>query len=260
MAGLGFVWEEMISGLQPPRVITIIGGGGKTSLMYYLQSGLNLVGLMAVAATTTKLCREASCCYVPIASLAEGCEAVETVLGQDRLITLVAGVAAGESAKMAGISPDWIDRLAGRFPDTVFLVEGDGSAGKPLKGHLAHEPVIPASSGLVIAVVGIDALGVPLTEVGVHRPERVTELTGVEPGMPVTVQSVVRLLLHPDGYLRQCPPASRVVPFINKVESPEQHRQAQKLAAAILAGRHPQVEAVVIGSVRRQAFRRVVAE
>jgi len=259
VSGLNDVWGELIFGLRSPRIVTMIGGGGKTSLMYCLQAGLYRAGRTAVAATTTKLSRDSSCRFAPIASLAEGYDAVESALRHGALITLVAGVAAGDPAKMAGIPPEWIDRLATRFPDTVFLVEGDGSAGRPLKGHLAHEPVIPAASGLVIAVVGVDALGTPLNAAA-HRPDRIAELTGAEPGSPVSARLVAELLLHPQGYLRRCPPASRVVPFINKVESPERRALARELATVILERRHPRVDTVVIGSVRQQEFERVVAE
>lgn len=241
-------------------MVAIIGGGGKTSLMVYLQEDLLANGLTAVAATTTRLARLSSCCFRPIASLEEGCGAVEDALRRSEPVTLVAGEAAGEPNKLAGIPPEWVDRLAARFGDTVFIVEGDGSAGRSLKGHLAHEPVIPAASGLVIAVVGIDILGAPLTMEKVHRPERVAQLTGAKPGAEVTVDLVARLLLHPEGYLRQCPPTSRVVLFINKVESPEQHRQAIELAEAVLAPGQNRIEAMVIGSMHRQEFFLVEAE
>lgn len=253
------VWEELLSGLRPPRIVTIIGGGGKTGLMYYLQTAWGLAGRTAIAATTTKLRRDPACRYAAITSLAEGVAAVEAALRQHERITLVAGVAAEDSAKMAGVPPEWIDCLAAGFSDTVFLNEGDGSAGRPLKGHLAYEPVIPAASGLVIAVVGVDALGAPLA-IAAHRPERAAELTRAQPDSPVNVALAARLLLHPEGYLRQCPPASRVVFFINKVESAGQDQQARELATAILAGGHPRVDAVVIGSVCRREFRQVVAE
>lgn len=57
-----------------------------------------------------------------------------------------------------GIPREWIDELAIEYPETLFIV-GDGSAGKSIKGHLAHEPVIPSRSSLVIVVVGIDSVG-----------------------------------------------------------------------------------------------------
>ncbi|MDR3561631.1 MAG: selenium cofactor biosynthesis protein YqeC [Negativicutes bacterium] len=260
MTRLQELWERLILSVKPPRVVTIIGSGGKTSLMYNLQARLAAAGLAAVATATTKLSRRSPYGYTYIQSLADGCAALDSSREPRQPIALVAGGVPGDPDKVAGLPPDWIDNLAERYIDRVFLVEGDGAAGRPLKGHLGHEPVIPAASRLVIAVVGIDAIGAPLTQAAVHRPERISELTGLLPGEPVTVGVVAKLLLQPEGYLRACPAASRMVVFINKVESPERCQQAEGLAALLLAAGHPQIDAVVIGSVLKQQFREVVAE
>ena len=134
------------------------------------------------------------------------------------------------------------------------MVEGDGSAGCSLKGHLPHEPVIPTSSRLVIPVIGVDVLGKPLNSNFVHRPERVTQMTGVPAEATITIEVVLKLLFHPEGYLKECSPNGPVLPFINKVEGPEALRQANKLAQGMLLG-HGQIEQVVIGSLMRHEFK-----
>lgn len=252
--GLHSVWESLLAGLEPPRLITLVGGGGKTSLMYYLVAGLKARGVPAVAATTTKIFPPQGGDHrvVLAGSLDEARRAVALVRESSRIVTLASS---GGGEKLVGLDPVWLDTLAAENADMVFVVEGDGAAGFPLKGHLAHEPVVPASTRLLIPVVGIDAIGQPLAAGHVHRPERAADLAGAAPGQPISTQTAARLLLHPDGYLHNCPPTARVVPFVNKAENEPDLTVAQRLAADVLAAGHPAVDGVVYGSVRAGTFR-----
>lgn len=250
------MWERLIFGLQPPRVVTIIGGGGKTSLMYYLLHRLKAAGYSAIATTTTKLSSQqrSDHYFITIKSIKDGCYAVEQVQGVREDATLVYGEDSKDQGKLVGIPRVWIDELAAQYKDTVFIVEGDGAAGKALKGHLSHEPVIPADSHLVIAVIGIDSIALELNTGSVHRPDRICELTGARRDSLVTMDVIVQLLFHEKGYLHNCPEDSEILPFINKVESIEQQKHAENLASRILAYKHPQISRVIVGSVLKEEF------
>ena len=248
------VWDSLLAGLAPPRLITLVGGGGKTSLMYYLVAGLKTQGVPAVATTTTKLLPPRGDGHrLELAdTLAAARRAVTAARESSPIITLAGGTG-GE--KLTGLDPAWLDILAAENDDLVFIVEGDGSAGLPLKGHLAHEPVVPAATRLVVPVVGVEAIGRPLAAGNVHRPDRAAVLAGAAPGQPVSVRTVARLLLHPDGYLHNCPPDAKVVPFVNKAEDTQNLAVAQRLAAEVLAAGHPATAGVIYGSVRADTFR-----
>ncbi len=243
------VWQNLV---PPAGIITIVGGGGKTSLMYYLVSGLKAAGTPVFAATTTKLLAPEGDGHraVLVRSLEECRQAVAAGSGYPGIVTLAREVVAGVVSKLAGLEPAWLDAVAAEHPAARFVVEGDGSAGLPLKGHLAYEPVVPSATKLLIPVVGADAIGRPLTGDWVHRPARAAELAGAAEGAAVTAAMIAKLLLHPEGYLHNCPPGASVVPFINKAEGRARSRAAE-LAAAVLAARHPAVSGVVVGSMRR---------
>jgi probable selenium-dependent hydroxylase accessory protein YqeC len=254
-SGLHPVWEDLTAGLPPAGIITLVGGGGKTSLMYYLASGLKAAGTTVFAATTTKLFAPEGDGHraVLVRSLAECRQAVAEWGGFSGTVTLAREVVAGTASKLAGLEPEWLDTVAGENPAARFVVEGDGSAGLPLKGHLAYEPVVPSATKLLIPVVGVDAIGRPLSGECVHRPARAAELAGAAEGEAITVEMIVKLLLHPEGYLHNCPPGAGVVPFVNKAEGWGKSLAAE-LAAAVLAAGHPAVDGVVVGSMRRSAF------
>jgi len=248
------IWSNLIGSIHSPRVVTIIGGGGKTTLMYYLLTVLKGMGYTAVGTATTKLSSQhvRGNSFIPIDGVEAGYMAVQQARVLQDHVTLVSCQDPNFSEKWIGIPSKWIDQLATRCPDVVFVVEGDGSAGKSLKGHLAHEPVFPSSSSLVIPVIGIDSLAVQLNRQGVHRPERICQLTGAIPDSLVTSEMITKLLFHPQGYLQNCPKHNVVVPFINKVESVIQHQRAEELAQQILANKHPQVGGVIVGSLMQE--------
>ncbi|WP_459910456.1 selenium cofactor biosynthesis protein YqeC [Desulfotomaculum defluvii] len=238
--------------MSSPKVITLIGGGGKTGLMFYLVNLLKSNGVRAVATSTTKLSSDSS--FSKINSVTEGLDLLRNGVAEQGPVVLVLGMDDMNPDKMVGIPKDWVDYLAAKLPYIFFIVEGDGSAGRSLKGHLNHEPVIPASSKLVIPVIGIDVIGVPLNSYFVHRPERVTQMIDAPAEANITVDMVLKLFFHPQGYLKQCPAKSQVMPFINKVEGPIGFGQAQELAKGILSKKHNQIQNIIMGSLVRQRF------
>jgi molybdenum cofactor cytidylyltransferase len=127
------------------------------------------------------------------------------------------------------------------------VVEADGSRMLPVKAPAAHEPVIPDETGLLVPVVGIDALSGPIREVA-HRPERVSAITGLAPEQTLTPEALAALLTSSQGGLKDAPQAARVAVLINKVESPSQFEAARRVARCIL--REPRVERVAIGALR----------
>ena len=147
----------------------------------------------------------------------------------------------GGRRKFAGLPPGWVDEIARRFPGLVVLVEADGAAGKPLKAPAGHEPVIPSSSTVVVAVAGLDALGMPLDPTHVHRPERLAELTGHALGSPATSDVIATALWHPDGCGKGSPPGAVLVPVINKVDSMEALAAAREVAGKLTGRGAPRV-------------------
>jgi len=193
-----------VLGAGPGDVISLVGGGGKTSLGLALVAEAVVAGLRAVFAVTTKIYP------VPL----------PTVVGLDLAAVrrfsaccVVAGPAPG--GKLAGLPPTEIGHLleAANF----VAVEADGSAGRPLKFPLAHEPVIPPASTFVLPVAGAGVVGKPLTDEWVHRAAQAAAYLGVPEGGGVTAAMVARLLWGPAAQGR--PKAARVVPVINQVDN-----------------------------------------
>jgi probable selenium-dependent hydroxylase accessory protein YqeC len=91
------------------------------------------------------------------------------------------------------------------------------------------EPAVPAASTLHIPVVSVNAVGAPLDEATVHRPERVGELTGAALGTTITPALVGQVLAHEGGGLKNRPSGARVVPIVNKADDEEERAIARDI-------------------------------
>ena len=224
---------------RAPGLIAVVGGGGKSSLLFALAECLP--GRVVLSTTTrifaAQLSRAAAVCSTADAGWQQRLESFDANL-------LVVGRVEGERAN--GVPPDLpAEWLALPRVDWV-VVEADGSRMLPVKAPADHEPVVPERTSLLVCVVGIDALAEPIERVA-HRPERVAEITGLGLSQHLTPEALGKLLTSPRGGLKGAPDGARVAVLINKVESSKQRDAAHRIADCVL--REARVERVVIGAL-----------
>lgn len=208
-----------------PGVLAITGSGGKTTLAHRLAAALPG---RVIFCTTTRIFPS---------------ETLPNALDETSLRALLAhhrAVCCGTMAENGKFSapPLPISALAA-LADFV-LVEADGAAGRPLKAHLPHEPVIPPEAGRVLAVVGAAGFGAPIAEVA-HRPARFAALAGATPEDPATPARIASVLRQEGGF-------DTVI--VNQVETSEQWSQAAELAALLPVP-------VFAGEIRKGVLRRL---
>jgi molybdenum cofactor cytidylyltransferase len=237
-------------GLRAEDVVALVGGGGKTSAMFRLARELVARGDRAITTTTTRIfAAQIALSPAHLAAADATRERVEAALAAHGQV-LVIGPANPETGKADGVSLDLFGRLRSWIPDACMLNEADGSRMLPFKAPAEHEPVIPASTTVVVLVVGADVLGKPLDADHVHRPERVSALGGVALGSLITPALVARVLAHPEGGRKGVPAGARVIALVNKVETLPDRAPAHEVAEHLLRG--PAVEAVVLTNVRAE--------
>ncbi|MBI2861111.1 MAG: putative selenium-dependent hydroxylase accessory protein YqeC [Chloroflexi bacterium] len=242
--------EEALD-IRPGEVVSVVGGGGKTTLMFALAGELVLRGKTVVTTTTTKIMKpsdDETPCFLLDRDGDRLLAAIVRELEQHRHMTVASERAL--TGKVIGIRPELVDRIAQVARPHCIIVEADGAARKPLKAPNSTEPVIPLSTSLVVAVAGIDSLGQPLTRDYVFRAEIISELVGLPLGEAITAEAVARLLTHPQGIAKGAPARARIIPFLNKVDTEDRLAQGKDLAAIILSAAHPQIDRVVLGRVQ----------
>jgi len=253
--------------VQSKEIVAFVGGGGKTSALFCLADELTALGKRVVMTTTTKL---------GAAQVARGAGAtpplryvasrdfrlrVQDTLAQKSRVLIIGEDVEGD--KVAGVPPVFIDELAARVDVDAVIYEADGARGFAFKAPAAHEPVLAASTTLLVPVMGVTALGAPLDDAHVHRAEIVARLAGAHIGDTVTPRIAAHVLAHNEGGLKNKPRAARIIVLVNQIENDAQLDTARALARLLLD--HAAIDAVAIGAVDhaqnpvRETYRRVAA-
>lgn len=234
-------------GLGENGVVSIVGGGGKTSVMFRLAAELPSKYRVLIT-TTTKIyppSREKHPCF---------CIKEKDFSKEDLICCLQAGerpVLGSEITpqhnKLNGVEPDFLAQLQGEGLVDFILIEADGSKGRPLKGHRALEPVIPAITTQLVIVIGADIFGKRLDSEYVHCPEIVADLTGQRLGTPIQPEIIARLITHPQGIMATSPPGAEKLVIINKMDCLQSQEPAYETARHLL---HAGISKVILCSVQ----------
>lgn len=175
------LWDALNLDAASPPVVALVGGGGKTSALFRLGREARARGRSAVLTGTTR--------FTQPAHLTEGvtlvaCDAADVPPDLSAVIatntTALVHAGSEPKARWAPVDTATADAIAATPGLGLLAIEADGSKLLPFKAPAAHEPVIPASTTHVVAVVGLRALDAPLEEGHVHRPDLIRAIVGDE--------------------------------------------------------------------------------
>lgn len=242
---------DLITALQlqldpaQPEVVALVGGGGKSSTLFRLAHEVVQAGHRALITTTTRL-SPAQIDWFPAHVLVTEEQLplalIEQALDQHGQCLLVSQITA---EKVIGLPPQVVDQLVAAAPAlrvALIGVEADGAKMLPTKAPADYEPVLPTTTTLLVPVMGIDAIGEPIDEAHVHRPERVRQLLGLadDQVLPrLTPAQAAHLLSSPHGGAKARPTGARLLPLLNKAESTPHLAAARLTAQCLLAANQP---------------------
>jgi len=239
--------------IQPKELVSLVGAGGKTTLMFALARELSDNKGLVITTTTTKIFPPSSSDTPSLIVSREEKEIVDFISKNASKVghVTIASRLLADSGKLQGISPLLVSRLIKLNLVNYIIVEADGASRRPLKApNLPLEPVIPQLTSLVIPVVGIDALGCKLSEENVFRSAIASKLTGLALGETVSAETIANLILHPSGITGGSPAQARIIPFINKIDLHADLSIARDLASKTLDKGHLRIDRVVLGQAR----------
>ena len=146
------ITEALQLTLPEHAVISVVGAGGKTSLISAWARELAASGKNVIITTTTHMFR-------PERMEEDG-------------IKVIAADDPEKPDKLTAPPEDVLSRL--REEADVVLIEADGSRRMPLKWPAAHEPVIPDYTDITVCVAGLSAIGKLVTDT-VYRADEMPE-------------------------------------------------------------------------------------
>lgn len=170
------------------HTICLVGGGGKTTVMYELAAAWAACGCKVLVLTSTHILCPAD------GSFAADVSAVQNLWQQRRYAVI--GTPELSTGKLTAPPQDLYEAL--QLQADVILCEADGSRHHPCKVPAAHEPVLLPDSDIVLAVAGMDALCRPLAQ-ACQRPQLAAELLGCSAEKIIDAQMLALLLLSEQG-------------------------------------------------------------
>lgn len=170
------------------HTICLVGGGGKTTVMYELAAAWAACGRKVLVLTSTHILQPAD------GSFAADAAAVHNLWQHGRYAVI--GTPELATSKLTAPPQDLYETLQPQAD--VILCEADGSRHHPCKVPAAHEPVLLPDCDIVLAVAGMDALGRSLVQ-ACQRPQLAAELLGCGAEKILDAQMLTVLLLSEQG-------------------------------------------------------------
>ena len=170
------------------HTICLVGGGGKTTVMYELAAMWAACGRKVLVLTSTHILRPVD------GSFAADVPAVQNLWQQGRYAVI--GTPELSTGKLTAPPQDLYEAL--KLQADVILCEADGSRHHPCKVPAAYEPVLLPDSDIVLAVAGMDALGHSLAQ-ACQRPQPAAALLGCSLDSVIDEQMLAALLLSEQG-------------------------------------------------------------
>ena len=168
------------------HIISFVGAGGKTSLMFALAEILNNKGYKVLVTTTTHIYRTD-----------EYTESVNEALKIWNKGKIVVAGTPCENNKLT--MPDNIYEFI-KYADTV-LIEADGAKGFPLKVPAENEPVILDNCDTIIGVAGLDALGNKIKDV-CFRTDEACKVLNTDKNHIITEEDMAEILTCEYGTMK----------------------------------------------------------
>ena len=204
--------------------ICLVGGGGKTTVMYELAAAWAASGRKVLVLTSTHILCPAD------GSFAADVPAVQNLWQQGRYAVI--GTPELSTGKLT--APPQREYEALQLQADVILCEADGSRHHPCKVPAAHEPVLLPDCDIVLAVAGMDALGRSLVQ-ACQRPQLAAELLGCGAEKILDAQMLASLLLSEQG-TRQNVGVRAYYIVLNKCDLLKAAQQEEMLRLLVGAG------------------------
>jgi len=237
--------------LEREGIISIVGAGGKTSLMYALARELRASGKRVLTTTTTKIyppTREESAATLISRDPEELVERARPLLRTYSHLT-VASRYLEEHGKLEGLEPSAIEYISHSNLFDFIVIEADGAARRSLKACAPHEPVVPLFSDRVVAVVGLDVVGKPLSEESVFRSDIFSRIAGLKISEAITESAIASVITRDMSAVAVSSRGCMKIAFLNKADTLGSFQAGLRITAQLETSARAVFNRIVIGAL-----------
>lgn len=228
-------------------MISIVGAGGKTTLMFSLANELKNKGKVLVT-TTTKI-------YNPseeVDSLALGEEGYKFLKSINDNGIYAYGKYINDENKLIGADVEILNGLTDSFD--YILVESDGSKRKDLKAWNNNEPVLSGITSNTIGVLSLKTIDMEINNENIHRLKEFTSLTNSKEGEKVNLDTLIEVIFNKKGLFKEA--IGEKVLFLNKVDYINEDTLNLFLDKIISKNKEIKLlDKIVYGSLKNKSFK-----
>lgn len=240
-----------VLGIKKGDIISIVGSGGKTTLMYLLAkelSGENKI----LTTTTTKI-------YLPtkeqVDFIAIGEKDFNNIRGNRSSGIYSCGKYINSENKLVGIEKDRVKEFVNSFD--LILIESDGSKGKSIKGWNNSEPVICYETNVTIGVIGLESFGMIINEKNIHRIDKFIDVTNGNLGEKINITHFIKIIFDNNGLFKWS--KGRKILFLNKEEKISEENLKLLINEIIKENNKCDIlDRVVVGSLKNRTYHLVI--
>ena len=236
--------------LNKHGVISLVGAGGKTTLMFRLAKELAYLNKKILITTTTKI-------FMPLTH-----QSPKTIISNSfdiiikksknilkNLSCFTLGSKYLSNGKLKGLHPNLINQL---WKSSIFdwiIIEADGAFQKSLKACKSHEPVVPSVTTNLIAMAGLDVMEKKLNEKSVFRSNLFSSISGLPINANITKHSIAKVLVHDIKKIKN--PDNNLIKhiFLNKADNYNNQKFGQEIAKILQTNKNI-IDQIIIGSLK----------
>ena len=240
--------------LGEKEVISIVGAGGKTSLMYALAHELAASNRKVLTTTTTKIfmpTHEESPVTIVTKVPEYFIDKARSAL-KDYFHLTVGAEYLPLHGKLLGVHPDFLKHIRQSSLFDYILIEADGAARKSLKACASHEPIVPFFTNRLVSLIGLDVVGKPLDEQWVFRSTIFSKITNLPLNQKVTEEAVANITIHNAVKIAPANKDMQRIVFLNKADNNQLFKTGERIAAILRTKGADIFHRVVIGTLGKE--------
>ena len=228
------------------RVISITGGGGKTSLMFALGR-YSAKETFTLLTTTTKIFPPHDD-ESPFIIIAKPCDLIKKFEVIELLPRMITAAKEKNGEKLSGYTPEDIAEIISVSSVGRAVIEADGSRGLSLKAYEDWEPPVPSYTDCQFILMGADIFNATLSSANVFRFDILKNKFSIQAGEYLSFVNCAAMLSNKDEYLKNSPESSYRILFINKCDllTDEMLAEISEKLPPLLKG----YDAVIMGSIK----------
>lgn len=208
-----------LDGLSAP-IISVIGAGGKTTVIQKMADEYRSQKLPVIVTTTTHMRHPDVPCFLGKPDMIE----FARILKQEKMVYM--GTPVGDG-KIGAFPMVFLEAV--RILGVPMLIEADGARERPFKVPAEHEPVLWEKTTIAVGVMGLDAVGNPIKDV-CHRPDETARFLGKKETDILTVQDMVTIGLSERGYKKHMDPYMKYHIILNKADNESRIKSGETIA------------------------------